>query len=205
MPIETHYNEREIIGQVAEGDEAAFYRLFVHYMPLLRPFVIKFMQSEPDAEEVLQDSFIRVWMYRDRLPEVRDLRAWIFRVTARECLTRLRRRAAERRHTGALPADAGAEFGAGSLDLAGPSTPLELLQGAELQVAIRDAIAEMPEKRRQIYHMSRDQGLKPSEIARQLSLSVGTVKNMLSHALRDIRERLGDAFFLLLVLLIQKK
>lgn len=182
MPIETQYHEREVIVKVAEGDEAAFYQLFAHYMPLLRPFVLRFTHSEFDTEEVLQDSMLRVWLYRDRLEDIQDIRAWIFKVTARECLTRLRRQATDRRHK--------ESFALQEEPLA--FTPLDLLQGVELDLAIRDAIRKMPEKRREIYSMSRDLGLKPSEIARKLSLSVGTVKNVLSHALRELRERLGE-------------
>lgn len=183
--------DREWLDRVAEGDEEAFYLLFTEYHTRLRPFVRRLLHSAFAEEEVLQETFIRVWLHRDELPAIQNLNAWMFRVASRECLSYIRRQDSEGRRLDRL-ADRPA---------AGPETPEERLDADEIGRVIRATIDQMPERRRQIFRMSRDQGLKPAEIARELSLSVATVKNILSQALRDIRERLGLPAGLFLVLL----
>ena len=67
---------------IAEGDESAFTDLFNHYYPALRPFIWKFTGSQTDSEEILQETFIRIWLNRDKLPEIDNMRNWIFTIAA---------------------------------------------------------------------------------------------------------------------------
>ena len=72
-------------------------------------------------------------------------------------------------------------------------TPLDFVQTNDISRIIQSIVNKMPPQRKIIYQMSRSQGLKPAAIADQLSLSVGTVKNVLSGALKEIRQGLLQA------------
>ncbi len=90
------YNEtdsvKDLFRRIAEGDEAAFKLVFDHYLPILRPFILKLVQQETGAEDVMQNTFVRVWLSRDKLEDVEHPQAWLYRLTANECYTWLKKR-----------------------------------------------------------------------------------------------------------------
>jgi RNA polymerase sigma-70 factor (ECF subfamily) len=85
----------------------------------------------------------------------------------------------------------------------GEASPLDFVQLNEMNRFVKEAVNAMPPQRKLIYQMSREQGLKPAAIAAQLILSVGTVKNVLSQALKEIREHLVRSGITLSLLLVQ--
>lgn len=165
------YDQQAIQLRVAEGDEDAFALLFNHYYPLLRPLVAGYALSNADMEEILQETFIRVWLYRDRLPGIENFHGWICRVASRECLTMLRKNLRNRKHLAALEPD-------NTMPSTADKTHL-----SEISRLIREAVDQMPARRRRIYQMSRVEGMKPAEIAEALSISLNTVRNVLVKAL----------------------
>lgn len=170
---------------ISDGDERAFATLFNHYYCLVRPFVWKFTQSPRDTEEILQETFIKIWLHRYKITEIENLRAWIFKIASRECLYTLRKNLHYRQKMSALQMGIPAE--------ALEETPADLVQTAEISRIVQKAVDQMPVQRKRIYQMSRDEGMKPGEIAEALSLSVSTVKNVLSTSLKYIRDRLAAA------------
>jgi RNA polymerase sigma-70 factor (family 1) len=188
--------EKELCKRIADGDEVAFASLFNHYYPLLRPFIFKFTRSADKTEEMLQETFMRVWLSRDQLPEIENLHAWIFTIASRQCLTAIRTELNHRKKITRLQQQ---ETGLVT------NTPLESTQLAEINRLVTQAVNKMPPQRQRIYRMSREQGLKPAAIAEMLSLSVATVKNVLVVALKDIRAHLNASghmisWFILLVM-----
>lgn len=188
--------EKELCKRIADGDEVAFASLFNHYYPLLRPFIFKFTRSADKTEEMLQETFMRVWLCRDQLPEIEDLHAWIFTIASRQCLQAIRTELNHRKKITRLQ-----QQEAGLVT----NTPLESTQLAEINRLVTQAVNKMPPQRQRIYRMSREQGLKPAAIAEMLSLSVATVKNVLVVALKDIRAHLNASghmisWFILLVM-----
>ena len=191
-----NYNERELLQDISEGDEKAFAGLFNHYYPLIRPFVWKFTQSARDTEEILQETFIKIWLHRTKITEINNIRAWVFTIASRECLYTLRKNLHYRQKMAILQRDSLAEVP--------EETPADLAHVAEISRIVQKAVNQMPVQRKRIYQMSRDEGMKPGEIAEALSLSVSTVKNVLTTSLKYIRDRLAAAghFFLLVGLLL---
>jgi len=177
--------EKDLCKRIADGDEAAFASLFNRYYPLLRPFIFKFTRSADKTEEMLQETFMRIWLNRDQLPDIEHLHAWIFTIASRQCLQAIRTELNHRKKLAQLQ----------KLQETGlvTNTPLETTQLAEISRLVSQAVSKMPPQRQRIYRMSREQGLKPAAIAETLSLSVATVKNVLVTALKDIRDHLGAA------------
>jgi RNA polymerase sigma-70 factor (family 1) len=175
------HSEHETISAISDGDEQAFLLLFKQYSPLIRPFVRRLTYSEVDADEIIQETFIRIWLYRDKLPGVKNLRGWIFTVASNESMRYMRSK---------LTYEKNVNHSQKSNDQQSETTPEQCTQLAEISKVIKEAVNDMPPQRKLIYQLSRDAGLKPAAVAEQLSLSVGTVKNVLSHSLKEIRERL---------------
>ena len=191
-------NEKELLLRISEGDEQAFAVLFNYYYPLIRPFVWKFTQSARDTEEILQETFIKIWLHRNKVVEIKNLRAWIFTIASRECLYTLRKNLYYRQKMASLQHE--------GLVKASEETPADLVHVAEISRIVQKAVDQMPVQRKRIYQMSRDEGMKPGEIAEALSLSVSTVKNVLTTSLKYIKERLAAAghIFLLFCLLFTR-
>lgn len=183
--IEPLYRQQDLLQRISEGDEKAFEVVFNEYYPMIRPFVWKLTQSSRDTEEVLQETFIRVWLFRDKILGIDNLRAWIFKVASRECLTLLRKKLHERQKLANWQQD----ISGGAVE----ETPADFAQLSEINRIVKEAINQMPLQRRRIYQMSREEGMKPREIAEALSLSVSTVKNVLVTSLKYIRDYLADA------------
>ncbi|MBS1565165.1 MAG: sigma-70 family RNA polymerase sigma factor [Bacteroidetes bacterium] len=185
----TETNEKIWLLQVAEGDEKAFAVLFNFYGPKLHSYLSGMTKSPAAAEELVQNTFIRVWLYREQLPFIGNLNAWIYKVASREALNYLKRKAMEIKIIGEL----------GST---GPAVYVtdDILYN-EMRTAINEAVQSLSGRRREIYRMSREQGMKQQEIADTLGLSLMTVKNTLGAALEAIRTQLQERGLLMLVIL----
>jgi RNA polymerase sigma-70 factor (ECF subfamily) len=176
-------NEKELLSRIAEGDETAFSQVFYAYYPRLFSFISKFDQQTGNIDEAIQETFIRVWMSRDQLPGIENFRAWIFTIASREAIALIRKNLLKQKTSEAYQSKQTSQY---------PETPAEIVQAGEIKRLVTRAIEEMPPARRRIYRMSREWGLKPSEIAARLGLSVNTVKNTLVTALQDIRKFLSQ-------------
>lgn len=179
--------DRELFVKIAAGDETAFGELFYSYLPRLTPFIDEMVKSEAVTAELIQDVFVRVWLNRDRLPAIKNPRAWIYKIAAHLTYNQLNRIANERRVLAEVarttsPEDLGTH---GQLGL------------RELRSVIAEAVRELPERRRLVYELSRRDGLSLDEIAARLNISPNTVKNTLVNALAFIRERLEKTGYLL--------
>jgi RNA polymerase sigma-70 factor (family 1) len=188
------HDDKTLFLSIAEGDEQAFFVLFERYAPLIRPFARHISHSERDAEDIIQETFIRVWLYRDKLPEIQNVRSWVFTVAAHEGMRFMRQKLTYEKKTGEL---------VNRSSQPGEASPLDFVQLNEMNRFVKEAVNAMPPQRKLIYQMSREQGLKPAAIAAQLILSVGTVKNVLSQALKEIREHLVRSGITLSLLLVQ--
>jgi len=176
-------NEKALLLSIAEGDETAFSQLFYSYYPRLFSFLNKLSRQSDNIDEAIQETFIRVWLSRDQLPGVENFQAWLFTIASREAIALMRKNLLTEKSSGIYQSRQDAQH---------PETPAEIIQAGEIKKLAAMAIAQMPPARRRIYRMSREQGLKPAEIAAQLGLSVNTVKNTLVSALHDIRKYLSQ-------------
>jgi RNA polymerase sigma-70 factor (family 1) len=181
-------DEQSLLQQIAQGDEAAFSVLFYAYLGNLQPFLLKLTRSAADTEEVIQETFMRLWMGRDKLPEVRSIHAWIYTIAANECYKYLKKRSSRENGLSAF----GAADAAGGATTRDDSPVLNELHLKEVNRLVTEAVGRLPHRRRRIYQMSRDEGMKIPEIADALRLSQNTVKNTLVTSLGFIRKYLAD-------------
>ena len=177
-------DEKNLLQQIAQGDEKAFATLFYAYLTHLQPYIMKLTRSAEDTEEVIQETFMRLWMSRDKLEEVRALHAWIYTIAANECYKYLKKKSNRQHGISDLEkADArSAEH---------PSA-LHGIHLKEINRLVTEAVGQLPLRRRRIYQMSRDEDMKIPEIAAALRLSPNTVKNTLVKALGFIRKYLAS-------------
>jgi RNA polymerase sigma-70 factor (family 1) len=183
LPPPLIHNETALLHQIAQGDESAFATLFHAYLGNLQPFIMKLTRSLPDTEEILQETFIRLWLNRDKLEGIQNPHAWIYTIASNECYKYLRKKITQR--------DGLSTMGhSGNIREEDQST-LHAIQLNEVNRMISEAVGQLPFQRRRIYRMSRDEGMKIPEIASTLRISPNTVKNALVSALGFIRKYLA--------------
>lgn len=150
------------------------------------PFLTRLVGSRDSAAEIVQEVFLKVWLHRDRLAEVDNPRGWLFRVAANAGRNWLKKKMMIESHLLA--------HGQQSSEIPDQFIP-ERLDLKAVTLLVNQTIQSFPPQRRRIYQMSREEGLKPAEIAVRLDLSVSTVKNTLLSALKAIRENIEGAGF----------
>lgn len=182
--------ERELIKEIVGGSEKAFSILFFNYLPILQSFALKFTKSEHAAEEIIQDAFLRIWLNRDKLEHVDNIKAYLYKYVSNECLSFIRKKIKEEKAMGLLKNRYS--------DL--ENVTLDAIHLNEINRIIIAVVDKLPSQRRKIYDLSRGEGKNIPEIAEILGLSASTVKNALVIALKSIRENLikhGVSLFLI--------
>ena len=169
-------------------NSGSFEKLFREYFSPLMAFARKILVDEDDSREVVQKVFISLWEKRDGIDLSTSLKSYLFTSVHNRSLNVIRDRK---------------KFSAEEIpEVAGEWDVSAQIESMELEEKIREAIASLPEKCRQIFELSRFDGLKYSEIASQLGISVKTVENQMSKALKILRDKLTKFMTLLLCLLL---
>ena len=172
--------ERDLLVRLRGGDEGAYDAIFRQWYAPLVATTTGLLRDRGPAEEVVQDVMLELWRRREGITFETSLRAYLFQAARNRALNYLRRQRVESRGEATIAA--------------GMPTPepadSEAREG-ELNVAIQQAIAGLPDRCREVFEMSRIQGLKYSEIATELGISIKTVEAQMGKALRVMREKLA--------------
>ncbi|WP_276481547.1 RNA polymerase sigma factor [Paraflavitalea pollutisoli] len=177
------YSLGELVRLVAAGDEMAFTLLVNRLWRNCYFHALTYTHSPQRAEEITQDIFLQVWKHRAKLQEVADFESW-FKVVARNKIISALR--------GKLQAIAG-------LDSVGEATSIEPQLVPDLQAEYRESyqillkgIELMPEKRREVFKLSRLEGKSNQEIAAQLNIHPVTVSQYLAKSLAFLKSYLQE-------------
>jgi RNA polymerase sigma-70 factor (ECF subfamily) len=173
--------EAELVARLRRGDRRAFEELVIAYQHRVFGVAARMLGNRAEAEEIAQETFLRA---HRALPEFRGearLGTWLYAIASRLCLNRLA--SPDRRLTGADD-QALAAAPSGEPDAAAA------LERSELDAALRDAIAALPDERRIVVILRDIEGLSYEEIAEALALEPGTVRSRLHRARMDLKAKL---------------
>lgn len=179
--------KRVEMGGRLEGPN--FERLFRDFFPPLMAFARKILGDEDDARDVVHQVFINLWEKRQEVDLSSSLKSYLFTSVHNRSLNVIRDR--KKFSSEEVP------------EVAGEWDVSAQIESMELEEKIRESIDSLPEKCREIFELNRFSGLKYSEIASKLGISVKTVENQMTKALKILREQLGKYLGLLLWLLLQ--
>jgi len=175
--------EHRLIRQVASGDSGALARLMELYWHPLHAYVTRTFRWGPDeADDIVQETFVRVWELRQWDPGRGTVRAFLYQVTRNLVLEALRREEVRSRLDPQVVERTPQ-----------PGTPWDSLRESELQTALLEALASLPPRRREALILVRFQGLSLQEVASLMGLGKQTVANHVTMALDDLRRHLGSA------------
>ncbi len=187
MPESLLHNEKDLLVRVAEGDAVAFRQLFDHYRNKIYSLGMYLTRSEVQAEEIVQDVFLKVWEKRTELSGIQYFNGWLRTVAKNTCSNYLRDLAVEKLAMSRL------------LDKAeGTTASAETnVIEKEYRQIIEEAIQRLPPQQKKVYILSRQTGKKQEEIARELNISLYTVKEYLKLAQRSVRQHITNKIDLL--------
>ncbi|MEK7338116.1 MAG: RNA polymerase sigma factor [candidate division NC10 bacterium] len=181
--------DEELMRAVQAGDEAAFPLLYRRYERRLLAFLVPYVGDLALAEDLLQETFLRVFRQRASYEPRGAFRTWLFAIARNLALDQLRRRRSLREAT--PPLGEGSPVGEGPERLPDPAPdPLGVLAGREAATALRAALLELPEEDRAVILLSRLEGLRYREIAEILGSTEGAVKVRSHRSLLALRKRL---------------
>ena len=167
------YNEKDILERVSVGEEPAFRELFSWYYPKVRVFLTEILKDREVAEDIAQDVFARVWLLRSTIPEIRSFGSYLYAMTRNSALLYLKK------HRPSVTIE--------DFDFAVDQSVDSHLAAEEKAERIREVVGKMPERRRRVFTLSRDEGKSNDEIAEILGIKKKTVENLMNAALKDIR------------------
>ena len=157
------------------GEIAAFRELFDRYYAPLCRFAEFWLRDRASAEEVVLDVYTHVWQHAAELRITVSVRAYLFRAVRNRALNRLRDE-----RTGGIP------IGKGSEPLFTNPEALQL-EADEMLLLIAEVVSQLPDRCREVFRKSREEGLSNAAIANQMRISVKTVEAQMSKALRRLR------------------
>jgi RNA polymerase sigma-70 factor (family 1) len=185
------HTEKELLIGVAAGNEEAFSRLVNLYRNKVFSHALTFVKSYEEAEEITQDIFVKVWVNRHRLPEVKDFKNYLFILGRNHLVSAIRKKV--------MDTTANDEE-----DLPGTLLlPDHQVEYKETWRHLINGLEQLPPQQKAVFTLSRMENLSHAEIAERLGISKRTVKFHLVQALNFLREYLRYPGLLTLLWLLR--
>ena len=167
--------DTKILKALRDGDHKAFKAIFVAYYNKTKAFIDGYIKSTPDAEELAEDLFVNLWINRRSIDISKSFNSYLHTIARNAAINFLKQQVQEK-YTGEMPVGESHH-----------SSEEEYI-AKELGLLVEDIVDKMPEQRKQIYILSRNEGLSNGEIAERLNTTKRNVESQLSLALKEIRK-----------------
>lgn len=174
--------DEQLVALLKQGDRDAFAEIYKRYAENLAGFAGSKLYSLEDARDLLQDLFVKLWENRANIYITSSLQSWLFASTRHRIIDKIRKNITREEYASMFQ----------SLTAPYEQNTAEQVAVHELQQTIGKSLDQLPPRVKEIYRLSREQGLSNREIADELNLSEQTVKNQLSAALKHLRKSLSN-------------
>lgn len=175
----------DLMARVAANDESAVGELYDRFGSLVYRMAYQMLPSKTDAEDAVQEVFVRLWRTADRYdPSRAALSTWVVLITRRYLVDRLRRSRVRVKATYALQ-----EQWAGGGESDAPDSPLQHVEDSERFEALMKRIERLPELQRAVLTRAYLGGQTLRQIGLELDRPIGTIKSTLSRAMVRLREQ----------------
>ncbi len=190
--MEINLPEQLLLQRSSDGDAAAFHELYqLHKRDVFTQVNMRLPDNE-DAKDVVQDIFIELWLKKEMLSSIRDIKPYLYVLARNQVITAYRRKNVQLKNEGLL------FEGLNTLDHSAEENAI----AKELYDQINLIVETLPETTRKCFQLSKNEGKRNREIADLLNISEKTVRNNLSEALKRLKSALGHSHPELLALLV---
>lgn len=173
---------RQLLVEIVKGNLSAFSVLFMRFYPKVKGYIFALVNDEEISKDLAQDIFVYIWEHRDRLLEIDKIEAYIFRMASNMVLQYIRHEKVIADYV------VKQSYSEKRKELLSSSDLESDIDANDMALLIWQYVETMPSRRKEIFKMSRYDGVKTDEIAEKLGISKKTVENMLSLALSDIKQ-----------------
>ncbi|MBL7737502.1 MAG: RNA polymerase sigma-70 factor [Chitinophagaceae bacterium] len=171
-------NEKELICRMTEGDEKAFSLLYNHYCAGVHAFALQWVHSAVIAEDITQDIFLKIWESRERMPEIRSFKNYLFIVTRNHVLNTLKKASSSK----AVFSEIFHHYRQAQ------NITEESLQSKEYLHFIRSRLEALPSRSREVFQLCRENTRSYEEVARELGISRNAVKNRMVYTMKILKD-----------------
>lgn len=170
---------KELVCRLSEGDKKAFDEIYGLFHKKIYLFCITYGLPVEDAEEITQEVFVRLWLNRKALDSGKSLNAYLYKIGKNIIIDEFKKK---------IKIQATQQY---QMSLIIPSNNVEeVMNYNDLKNIVDETLSYLPERRREVFELSRNKGLSHKEIAQELGISVKTVENHLTLALHHFRDAL---------------
>lgn len=181
MKKKSRDTDQQLLKSLRKGDLFAFDQLFAKYSKKLYYFAKGYLDSKEDAEGLVQEVFIKIWEKRKELKEHLSFNAYLYTITFNAIRKFFRKKAREKKYLESYLENFDGTHNEPAMDI----------EYKSLRELADKAIEKLPKRRKEIFILSRNEGLSNEEIASRLHISKNTVENQMTQALKFLREQLG--------------
>ncbi|WP_170117639.1 RNA polymerase sigma factor [Chitinophaga ginsengisoli] len=168
--------ERELLRQIARGDESAYTLVFNHYSKQVFNVAMLYLKDTTTAREVVQEVFLKIWLKRETMPTVEDLTAYLFILTRNHIYDSFKKQA---NLVKAL--DHFSQYQPSAVDNAD-----HRLQEHQYDHLLDKVVSNLPPERKKVY-IARKEGMSNEEISVRMNISIHTVKKQMQLAMQTVR------------------
>ena len=176
-------SNKELLILIREGDMIAFYNIYERYCKRLFRFVLRYIKNEADAEEIVQEVFVKVWEARSKIDIYSSFESFLFTIAYNSTISLFRKRVSEKKYLEYLKLLQHLEKAPDLIDE---------IQFNDLNSKVQILLNELTPRQKEIFLLCREDGLSHEEIAKKLDISVNTVKKHMVNTLAFLRSGLGS-------------
>lgn len=185
-------DEQYLLRQLSEGSSHAFSLLFRHYYTDLVLFAGSYLQDQMTCEDIVQESFIKLWHEREEARKISSLRSFLLKSVQNRCFSHLRHEQIKNKYT-----ELKSLFTAN-----GSRETEEYIFFSELSNRLQDVLAHLSPEQRQCFEMNKMKGVKQAQIAQELNMPLRTVELRIAEALKILKQELKEYFVLVCLFLL---
>lgn len=174
----------ELLERLKDGDMLAFDAIYKQYFARLYGFILKIIKQESDAEEIVQQVFVKIWESHITINTNSSFDSYLFTIAYNNTVSLLRKRVNEKKYLEHLQS---------IQQIESSSNIIEEIHFKEIKNNFQKLISQLTPRQREIYYLSREEELTYSEIANKLNISVNTVENHMAKALSFIKKNIDKS------------
>lgn len=178
-----------VVARLIRDDKKALDEIYIIFYPRLFDFSKSFLKVDDDINDILQDVFVKIWLKRKNIKNVETFNAYIFTTTKNAIVSYFREKIKIRDFETRLKKRMISEF----------TSSADSVEYDDMKEKADRIIEQLPEKRKEIFKLCREEGLSYKEIAEKLGISVKTVEDHIMHANRFLRKHLKEMYLMVLL------
>ena len=189
MNIDIH---KKLVKNLKSGSYEDFNKLYTIYVDMLYSFILGLIKSPTEAEDIVQETFLRIWQTRERINPDFSFKTYLYTIARNQTIDVLRKQIEYVAFEDYICSEAFQEYSENDVE--------KNISFDEFKNKLSGVKEKLTPRQKLVFEMSREKGYSISMIAEELQLSEKTIKNQLTLALKILREEMTYCFTLLFLL-----